>query len=587
MFVPISNNNLTSHRTARTRTVKFRIMDVPKDASGAATPNFKQEDCVFRPWQDHPLVIVETPIQSPQSRTEDCTEFDVPRPNKVRVIRYSEQLLSPTSSIDEYCAEDCISVDLTRLKTEPDERENQLKDEPENDISEESTTPVECALSNRLKDEEERSFSEQLSQPKAEYIPAEELVQEDVAKELNIPKDDEEEPANNEANDPSNEVIVPANNDGEVKSIDNRFLWLRGQGRNVRLRVTQIRAVNADCQVKLPAIRFENVKLQGDQLKHMEKMMDSLQTLVFHKCGFNDDFYDNILHACKRLKRLIISDSHTFVDASDNKWLRMAYPHLTCVQICSIAMVSFREEEWKTFFRQNQQIESLALDHWYSTKATDRPINVIMKNLPNLTHLFIAIRGIQHLNGTFYDLSVLCQVPHFQHLELQFTGDFGFQHLILHSKILIAMPALKTIHLSNVVLNQLAADTIAKFTHLKRLNLVNVTFDKEIAEKLSTSLVDLEEIYCNIASNDMTPFIRNSTKLSLIELASGELGEVNLGEGINWLNEERAKLSDASHTTIHIKSEATKKPICSTELITVMRSTAIPLYRVPNSFIHL
>lgn len=251
----------------------------------------------------------------------------------------------------------------------------------------------------------------------------------------------------------------------------------------------------------------------------------------------NDDFYDNLLRHCHRLKHLIVSDSHGIVEPGENKWMQQTYPVLECVQLCSITLTSFCYSQWESFFLQNPQITSFACDHWYSADASDRPIRAISKNAKNLKRLYISLRGIGHLNNTYSDLLGLCQRRQFQHLEIQSTGDTGLQYLMRHFKILREMGKLHALHLTNVSLKKEAATAITALSSLKQLNFTNATFDAEFGEIVSINLPNLEEIRCNNGANDFTGFVRFAPKLKKIVLANTEMGELNLGKFLH-LNEQ-------------------------------------------------
>lgn len=255
----------------------------------------------------------------------------------------------------------------------------------------------------------------------------------------------------------------------------------------------------------------------------------SKQSLVLHKCGINEDFYDFLLQHCHQLKHLIVSDSYGIVEPAENKWLQQTYPALESVQLCSITMASFCYSQWESFFLLNPQITSFSCDHWYSNVASDRPIKAISRNAKNLKRLYISLRGIGHLNQTYLDLHGLCQQKQFQRLEIQLTGDAGIQYLIRHFKILRDMGKLHALHLTDVQLKKEAATPIAALINLKQLNFSNAIFDAEFSEILSKNMPNLEEIHCNTGANDFTPFVRNTPKLRKIVLPNTEMGELNLG----------------------------------------------------------
>lgn len=251
-------------------------------------------------------------------------------------------------------------------------------------------------------------------------------------------------------------------------------------------------------------------------------------------------------------------------------------------------MLPFQREQWQTFFRQNPQIRSFSCDYWYSTSSTDRPIKEISKNAPNLTRLYISLRGIGHLNGTYYDLNELCKNKRFKCLELQFTGNStGKLYLMRHAKILADMEVLHTLHFTDMVLTKEMIPVIALLTELKQMNFVQSTFVTEFAEYISKILPNLEAIYSN-TSNDFTPFIRNAPKLKKIEMAHTEFDKLNLGWGPLWLNDERTKISNACPLTIYVKSISTKYSLIETGIITirpVSRDKRI-LTNVKNTFVN-
>lgn len=352
-----------------------------------------------------------------------------------------------------------------------------------------------------------------------------------------------------------NDEIVLEPKEDDVFMFGRKFLNLkiRNNSRNIRFDHQMLEFMLLNCSTNLQTIRFEEVMLQRNQMEVIKHMLNRIETLVLHKCGLNDDFYDTLLINCHRLKNLIVSDSYTIIDPVGNKWLHQKYRHLENVQLCSIPMVSFCHADWEIFFRQNPQIKSFSFDHWYSIDAKDRPIKIISKNAPNLQRLFVSLRGIGHLNSTYYELSVLDQLKQFQRLELQFTGAIGIEYLNLHYKLLSKIRKLHAIHLSDAMITKDTANTIALFLGIKQLNFANTTIDTDSAEILSTKLINLEEIYCDTSLNDFTAFIRNAPRLRKIELPNTEIGQLNLGWGLNWLHDERIKVDGACPITIFVR----------------------------------
>lgn len=348
------------------------------------------------------------------------------------------------------------------------------------------------------------------------------------------------------------EKIVLHPNDYDVQTFGRKFLNLiiRGNGRNHQLSAEFLEYIILNCSSNLKMLRFEEMMLKTEQLQIFKHMLYRTETLVLHKCGMIDDFYDSLLRYCHNLKHLIISDTYTQI-GSNEMWLFMKYPVLESVHLCSVTMVSFQSERWTNFFHQNQQIKRFSCDHWYSIEASDRPIKIIAQNLPKLTHLYISLRGIGHLNSTYYDLSVLCQKQTFQSIEIQCTGTIGQQYLNRHSKILCSMTKLHALHLTDTTLTKETAADIISIANLKKLNFVNSTFDTDFAEMISKKLLVLEEIYADV-TNDFIPFILNTPKLQKIVLSNTAIGELNLGWGLNWLNSERMKCKNASPLTIFV-----------------------------------
>ncbi|XP_031623835.1 uncharacterized protein LOC116341106 [Contarinia nasturtii] len=390
------------------------------------------------------------------------------------------------------------------------------------------------------------------------------------------------------------EKIEVTPNEHDVKKFGWKFLNLIicGEGRHFRWNDGSLNCILSDCSKNLQMIRFEKAMLNGLHLNVLKMMCSRTETIVLHECGINDDIYDCLLNACHNLKQLIISDSYTIIDPEyGSKWMQQKYPLLTCVQICSMTLLPFQSRHWEQFFRQNPQIQSFACDHWYSIDRNDRPIKVIKENAPNLSRLYISLRGIGHLNGTYYDLNELCKSEHLKDLELQFTGTTGMQYLMRHSKILGTMERLSTLHLSNIILSKEFVPAITALTKLKRLNFVSTTFTTEVAEFLSKGLPNLEEVYCDVL-NDITSFVIHAPNLRKIELTNTEMAELHLGWGLLFLDQERTKIHNACPIIIYIKrisEENNENPMLSSGLITIK---PIPqdkriLSKVENTFLNV
>lgn len=351
-------------------------------------------------------------------------------------------------------------------------------------------------------------------------------------------------------------VLLP--DEYDVKLFGRKFLnvIIRGESRNVALEEELIDYIRESCSPNMRIIRFEEAMLLGEQLNRLADMLQRVETLVLNKCGMNEDFYDCLLSKCHRLKHLIISDSYTIIDPDGSKWMEMNYPLLESVQICSIPMLLNQRERWELFFRRNPQIKRFSCDNWYVEDVINRPVKVMRQFAPNLTHLFLSLRGIGHLNSTYYDLSILCERRQFQRLELQFSGQTGIQYMHRHAKqMLSTIKKLHAIHLTNVLLTKEAAAEIAWIQSLKQLNFENVSLSADFAEKLAQNLHGLEEIFADSVI-DVTPFIRLAPNLRKIELSNTEIGTLNLGWGLLWLNDERTTVTGACPITIYVKNTA-------------------------------
>lgn len=271
---------------------------------------------------------------------------------------------------------------------------------------------------------------------------------------------------------------------------------IRGEGRHIPLNDILVRYIAIFCSPRV--LRFEMILLRRDQLEVMKHSLKHVETLILHDCGMTDDFYDCLLQQCPDLLHLIVSDSDVFVEPAGNKWLYMKYPTLKRVHLCSAAMVSFQREHWTMFFHQNPQIERFSCDLWCLPDSSDRPIEIITRNAPNLTHLYISLREIGGLNATYYDLATLCQKETFECLELQLSGSHGSEYLNKHSELLASMGKLHAIHLTDMIITAKTAATLAPFVNLKRIYLTGTSFEstKAFREIVSNTLVNLEEVHC-------------------------------------------------------------------------------------------
>lgn len=351
------------------------------------------------------------------------------------------------------------------------------------------------------------------------------------------------------------ERIVLHPKDDDVQVFGRKFLNLivHSHGRHFRLEDDLLRFILFNCSVNLQMLRFQEAMLHVDQLQAMQHMLHRIETLVLHKCGMNDDFYDYLLRHCQRVKHLIVSDSYGIVEPTGNKWLHQTYPALETVQLCSITMASFCYSHWETFFLLNPQITSFSCDHWCLIDSLDRPIKAIARNAKNLQRLYISLRGIGHLNTTFSDLLGLCQQKQFQRLEIQLTGETGIQYLIRHLKILRDMSKLRALHLTCGQFKKEAATPIATLANLTQLTFTDATFDIEFGEILSKNMQNLEEIHCDTGANDFTPFVRFTPTLKKIVLANTEMSQLNLGWGPHWLSSERQSIPGACPITFYVK----------------------------------
>lgn len=371
-------------------------------------------------------------------------------------------------------------------------------------------------------------------------------------------------------------AILPSQYD--VQKFGRKFLNLiiLGYGSNYPMEDELLQYILLNCSPNLLAIRFEHVMLQKEQLQLIKHMFHRAHTVVLHKCGMVDDFYDCLLKDCHRLKHLIISETYPIGD----KWMQMSYPRLESVQICSVIMTPFQSDPWIQFLHKNPQLKNLSCDRWHSMDASDQPVRIIAKNAVNLERLYISMNGIDHLNDSFGDLRILDKLDRFKCLELQFNGEMGKVNLRDHQLLLVNLKVLRALHFNRMTLTKETCQPplaifpiIASFINLKQLNFNRTTFDADFAETVSKKLLNLEEIYSDSPLNDFTAFIQNSPKLKKIELMNTAFGGLNLGWGISWLSDERMKLPQACPLTIFVKNLSAgdaEHSIISSGLIAIM-----------------
>lgn len=329
---------------------------------------------------------------------------------------------------------------------------------------------------------------------------------------------------------------------------------IRGESRNVHMTEFALNYLVTNCSANWKMVRFEQMMLSKFHTDAMKHFFHHIETVVFHKCAMVDDFYEYFLKHCPRLKHLIISDSYGFIEKGRNKWLNIQYLHLESIHIASITILSFHSVEWQSFFRRNPKIKSFSCHYIHSLNATDRPVKLIECNANNLEQMYISLRGIGHLNGTYYDLSLLDQKPTFKYLELQFCGEAGAQQLIRHDKMLKSMSKFKGLHLTDMTIGSTSklCAVMINLVNLQQINLTNCVIDANSCELLSKYLINIEKINCNAEILDIVvAFIRNSVKLKKIEI---NIRSESIGILIFMLNELRSKLTNPSVVTICFKN---------------------------------
>lgn len=114
-------------------------------------------------------------------------------------------------------------------------------------------------------------------------------------------------------------------------------------------------------------IYLENVHLTDKGISRLKDILGQLETVKIresHFCGGNNEFYESFLQSCTDIKRLYIQDTwndgNEAIIGANNSWLLRQYPTLENVELIPLKCRAINELQ--TFFEQNPQIKSFAID---------------------------------------------------------------------------------------------------------------------------------------------------------------------------------------------------------------------------------
>lgn len=302
----------------------------------------------------------------------------------------------------------------------------------------------------------------------------------------------------------------------------------------------------------LKELRLAQVELNPQEIQCIKEILVNVEILELEQCQLNEEFYDNFLQYCSKVKRLSVSRS-TFdrdratIIGSGNDWLFRKYPTIEHLELTDL--YEFQNKELKTIFAQNPNIRSFSTDakslfnnrdsflicgaklEKFTVEFQD-PKNISLELEPVVTVnlIFNLLRDL-HEQG-FYNR---------MHLYINFVDYYDCAQKIFSLKP-IEMLSGFIVRIDNPLMK------------LKELD-INKGSDVIDLDQFPNIFPDLERIHFSQATADhILPFICSLKKLNIMKIDCLLDGNHLKGGALNLiaLNKERKKLFKPRKVVIYV-----------------------------------
>lgn len=323
---------------------------------------------------------------------------------------------------------------------------------------------------------------------------------------------------------------------------------------------------------ELKHVRFYHADLSGTEIKNLCHTWNQLKTVAMIKCRVTRKFYEQFPRLCTNLERLYVVefDCHQNVPIrTGNEWLLWKYPKLV-----HLHWTTLREEqisELTTFFQRNPQLRSFTTDN----KTLWENRHLMMNSHIELDDLTIEI-GQNKRN--FHDIHNLLN-------DLKVQGVYKRLHFNLRHFNQQMIDDMRPLYDLNSLCLEYDSNNDGVIALPRWMNLIELQVSN-YCTLINTDVLVMHWTNLNrisfhlIASHDILPFIRHSTKLKKmkIQYLSDSKNCQNI-LNLSNLNDEREKLHGASKVTIYVNEEvylATKWAMNGTDfnLIEIRRASS-------------
>lgn len=316
-------------------------------------------------------------------------------------------------------------------------------------------------------------------------------------------------------------------------------------------RLAAYRHIGLNCGDSIKQLRVYG-SLTPLEFQHIKKILQSVEALEFNDCIIMDEFYENYLKLCPRLKSLSVSRSSKFRDrgtvvGTTNEWLLQSYPTIEHFELTELHDLELNE--LKVFFEQNPNIRTFSTDAkslWINRellKQTKVKFDIFAINIC-LSKIIDTSNRLITLKDSIYRLLV----------ELY---DFGFYER-LHLYVYFVEQQDIDLLLSLSAIEMLNGDVVRVDRPLYNVKASCVCYPDEMLNIncLPNNLLNLERIYFfEITFDRILPLIYGLAKLKVNKISQlkdkHQLGKMNLMA----LNERRKQLNGAYKLRIYVRED--------------------------------
>lgn len=293
----------------------------------------------------------------------------------------------------------------------------------------------------------------------------------------------------------------------------------------------------------LKELRLAEVDLTEAKFDCIKGVLKGIEILELEMCRFNNnEFYEQFLKYCPKLKRLSVSRSsydrdRATVIGCNNDWLLRHYPAMEHLELTDL--YEFQKNELKTFFEQNPNVRSFSTDA-KSLLVNQRSLLNCDVKLDKLTVDFHHPKSISAEIEPFFLVNVIYNLLD----ELYDRKFFLRLHLYItfidHHDCIQKMFALKS-------LEMLSGMIIRIENPLMKLKELDISKGSDVTDLdgFPSKFPDLEQIHFSEATADhILPFIVTSAKLKTMKIDQ-LLDGTHLEQGVFdlfALNEKRKQL---------------------------------------------